>query len=165
MDRGPFQLVISMALAAYRRGLAAELLPAPECALRVTLTQPGELPVAGGAAQGLVHGGLELFRINVGIKALSVLELDGQAPFAMAAKARQNIFRQALSGGGSRRRSSCHCQEQQHEVNRKAFSFRHGCPPCREKIVSVCFSTVLYYSRGTGTVVLGKVPTRPGIYS
>jgi len=84
----------------------------------VPLTLPGELPVAGRTAQGLMHGSLELFRINVGIQALSVLELDGQAPLAMAAKTLQNIARQALFSGGSRHWSRCTCQEQQHEANK-----------------------------------------------
>jgi len=132
VDRGPLELFISMALAAYGRGLAAELFPASERALRMVLG--GELPMAGGTAQGLMHGSIEFFRINIGIQAFSVLELDGQAPLAMAAKTRQNICRRALFSGVSCHRNSCNCQEQQHEANRKAFSFRHGCPPFRVEI-------------------------------
>jgi hypothetical protein len=91
--------------------------------------------MAGGTAQGLMHGSLVLIRIDVRIQALSVLELDGQAPLAMATKTRQNIFRQALFSGESRHRYCYNCQEQQHEANRKVFSFHHGCTPYHEKIV------------------------------
>ena len=116
VDRGPLELFISMALAAYRRGLAAELFPASKRALRMVLG--GELLMAGGTAQGLMHGSTELLRINIGIQAFSVLELDGQTPLAMAAKTGLNIFRQALLSREYRHRDRYNCQEQQHEANK-----------------------------------------------
>jgi hypothetical protein len=65
-----------------------------------------------------MRGSLELFRIDIDLQALSVLELNGHAPLAMAAKTCLNIFRQALFSGESRHRSRCNCQEQQHEANK-----------------------------------------------